>query len=458
MSYILENTFAESGAIDLLRDQFDLSIAQVNVLCALLRIDGTSGCHPTQETIVKAARVKLRTAQHALAALREKGLIHWTKAPYRDKRGRSRPGKINHYQFLNPVTTAPDRVQQQEIDPDHTWKAVKLEFISMMPDSHFAKWIRDTRGIAYDGVKFTVEAPFIYDPAWLTNEVGFQLGQAFNSLGLEIPQIPVVGPTGQALKRKPRNRAGHALDFRNGCVNEVEGCGHVPPAIAGDTRNDSGPIYAIIAGEKSKKEVQKEVQEKGTSSPRIFSWKNPREGLRRNGNAPPVSQAEIDPAHIWEDAKQEFLSKMPGSHCTAWIRDTRGSAYDGVEFTIEAQSLFDPTWITGEVASAIVSALFSALKPGAKLPVLRYVDQTGQALTLAPPPPQIQLQEEGDPPTSAPAKLCMCGQEIPPDKADKRDKCIACYCADIRAQKAEEQANADTAQAEWLKKQRERNR
>ncbi len=143
------------------------------------------------------------------------------------------------------------------------------------------------------------------------------------------------------------------------------------------------------------------------------------EEANSNGSAPPTPQAELNPAHIWESIIQQFLSEMPDSHFAAWIHETRGIAYDGLSFTIEAQSLFDPAWLTNDIGYGLGQAFNSHRL---EIPSFCIVDPTGQALTRT--PQQIQQEKTLTPP---PPKLCDCGKEVPPDKADKHKECRQCW-------------------------------
>ena len=162
----------------------------------------------------------------------------------------------------------------------------------------------------------------------------------------------------------------------------------------------------------------------------------PGKGSPGIGSTPQASHEECDWADIWEKVKQTFLSTTttepspaaPESQFAKWYRDSSGITYDGLSFTVAAQERFDPAWLSNEICFVLGQA-FNA--HGLEIPSFCVVDPFGQALTRT--PQQIQQEKTmtttppPPPPPPPPAKLCDCGQEIPPDKADKRNECQQCW-------------------------------
>lgn len=108
MTFEDRNALEEKGGLQWLQKKFKLRPPQVTVLKQLVKFwqPEKDGCKPTQDTLSRHTGFPLRTVENAVYGLKEKGLIKGGPEPYRDRRGRKRPGKINSYHFANDVIDA----------------------------------------------------------------------------------------------------------------------------------------------------------------------------------------------------------------------------------------------------------------------------------------------------------------------------------------------------------------
>ena len=108
MTFEDRNALEEKGGLQWLQRKFKLRPPQVTVLKQLVKFwqPEKDGCKPTQDTLSRHTGFPLRTVENAVYGLKEKGLIKGGPEPYRDRRGRKRPGKINSYHFANDVIDA----------------------------------------------------------------------------------------------------------------------------------------------------------------------------------------------------------------------------------------------------------------------------------------------------------------------------------------------------------------
>ena len=254
------------------------------------------------KTIARETGPGLDAVYDALIRLKDAKLIRRPLRPYKDYRGRIRPGKIKH----------------------------------------------------------TVFTPLFYQTINWAEQADCQSEDEFNRLALEIKNS---GLLAQALEAQEEHDPDcrEIPSYQDALLPD---CQEIPDQYTGNSRSSNREIPDRAVGKSpSEKSIEKYKREKtrGEGS----SGEKPATDSHRNSSALPTSQPQSNPTAIetWKQVLDELALQLPETAFETWVRDTQAERFENGVLVISAPHTFARNWLRNRLTDKVTELLPEGLTP-----------------------------------------------------------------------------------------------